>query len=318
MKIVILDGYTVNPGDLGWGRIERLGDCTIYDRTSPDRLLERASGAEIILTNKTELNRVTLSSLPELKYIGVLATGVNVVDLEYTAKNNIIVTNIPDYAGRSTAQMVFALLLELTNRVGHHSHAVHANRWSESLDFCFRDFPLIELDGLTIGIIGWGDIGKTVSGIATAFGMKSLVNTRTVPEEKPANVNFCDLDTLFQTSDIVTLHCPLTPKTKGMVNADRISQMKKTSYLINASRGALIVEEDLANALNHDKLAGAALDVLIQEPAAPDCPLLNAKNCYITPHIAWATFAARKRLIDIATGNINAFIAGKNQNTVTP
>ncbi len=316
MKIVILDGFTSNPGDLSWDKITQLGDCTIYDRTSPDDIVERAKDAEIILTCKAELNEDIILSLPKLKCIGVLATGYNVVDIECAKQQNIVVTNVPNYTGRSGAQMVFALLLELTNRVGDHSTSVFDNKWSEAKDFCFWDFPLIELDGLTLGIVGFGGIGKAVARIANAFGMKVLVNTRTIPESSPEGIEFCDLDALFQTSDIITLHCPLTPGTKEMINSERINQMKSTSYLINISRGQLINENDLLKALNSDRIAGVALDVLAQEPPDPDCPLFKAKNCYITPHIAWATLASRERLINIAATNIQGFIDGKIINAV--
>ncbi|MBU3914879.1 D-2-hydroxyacid dehydrogenase [bacterium] len=316
MKIVILDGFTSNPGDLSWDKITKLGDCAIYDRTSPSDIVERAKDAEIVLTCKAILDEEVILSLPKLKCIGVLATGYNVVDIECAKHQDIIVTNVPNYTGLSGAQMVFALLLELTNRVGDHSASVFKNKWSKASDFCFWDFPLIELNGLTLGIVGFGGIGKAVSRIAIAFGMKVIISTRTIPESYPEGIEFCDLDALFQNSDVITLHCPLTPGTKEMINAERINQMKTTSYLINISRGQLIHEKDLTEALNSDRIAGAALDVLAQEPPSSDCPLFKAKNCYITPHIAWATLASRERLISIAADNIEGFIEGKIVNAV--
>ncbi len=316
MKLVILDGYTSNPGDLTWDRFQKFGELSVYDRTPPDQVVERAKEAEIVLTNKTVLDQEIISSLLSLQYIGVLATGYNVVDMECARKKNITVTNVPNYAKRSGAQSVIALLLELTNRVGQHSHAVFNNKWCQSKDFCFWDFPLIELDGKTFGIVGYGGIGKAVAEIAIAFGMNVLVSTRTVPEVVPKNTVFCDLDTLFQNSDVISLHCPLTPKTEGLINRERLAQMKTTSYIINVSRGLLIDETALATALNNGDIAGAALDVLAKEPPDLNCPLLKAKNCFITPHIAWATLDSRRRLLDIAASNIEAFLNNQKQNVI--
>jgi len=316
MKIVILDGYALNPGDLSWDGLRKLGDCTIHDRTDPAQIAERIVDAEIVLTCKTIIDGQTLSNGPNLKYVGVLATGHNVVDTVVAKKKGIIVTNVRNYTGRSAAQMVFALILELTHRIGHHSQTVIANRWSESPDFCYWDYPLIELDGKTIGIIGYGGIGKNVATIATAFGMSVMVSTRTTPQPAPAGIDFCELDTLFEKSDVISLHCPLTKATEGLINTTRLQQMKNSAYLINIARGQLVVEQDLTDALNSDQISGAGLDVLVTEPADPNCPLLKAKNCFITPHFAWATHASRARLLQSAILNVESFIKGDPLNVV--
>lgn len=316
MKIVVLDGYTLNPGDLSWQELEAMGDLTVYDRSKQEEIIDRARDAEILFTNKTVLSGETLASLPQLRYIGVLATGVNVVDLDYTDKAGITVTNTPNYTGLSAAQMVFAMILELTHHVGHHSETVKAGKWSAGDDFCYWDYPLIELDGLTIGIVGFGSIGKAVARIAQAMGMKVLIHTRTKPDNLPEGIEHSSLEHLLAASDVVTLHCPLNPGTKGMINKQSLETMKSTAFLINISRGPLIVEEDLADILNSGRLAGAALDVLTQEPPDPDCPLFQARNCFITPHIAWATLASRKRLMSIAVNNLKAFLEGNPQHIV--
>lgn len=316
MKLVILDGYTLNPGDLSWKDFGEFGSLMVYDRTEPNEVVARAADADVVLTNKTVLSGELLAKLEKLKYIGVLATGVNVVDLAFTKKAGIVVTNVPNYTGLSAAQMVMALILELTNRVGHHSRTVIEGRWSESKDFCYWDFPLVELDGLALGIVGYGGIGKAVTRMALAFGMKVLVHSRTLPDNLLPTVQFCDLDTLFASSDVISLHCPLTQQTKEMINRESLSRMKKTSYIINISRGGLIVEEDLASFLNDKRIAGAGLDVLSLEPPNLSCPLLSAKNCIITPHIAWATLASRRRLMAIAVSNLKAYLAGSPVNTV--
>lgn len=315
MKIVVLDGYALNPGDLSWQPFESLGQLTVYDRTSKEKIIERSLDAEILLTNKTVLSRETLSQLPKLRYVGVLATGMNVVDTEYAKETGIVVTNVSNYTGLFAAQMVFALLLELTNRIGHHSDTVRNGKWSQSPDFCYWDYPLVELDGLTLGIVGYGGIGKAVAGIAQAFGMNVLINSRSEPKNLPSGIHFADLNDLFKNSDVITLHCPLTPETEGLINRDRLLQMKDSSFLINISRGHLIDEEHLAEALNNDTIAGAALDVLRTEPADPDCPLLSARNCYLTPHISWASFSSRKRLIRMAADNLRTFLQGSPQRT---
>ncbi len=316
MKIVILDGFTLNPGDLSWDGLKSLGGCEIYDRTSPDEVVKRAADAELVLTNKTVLTREQINRLPKLKYIGVLATGYNIVDVAAARERGVPVTNVPTYGTRSVAQMTFALLLELTQHVGHHAQTVDEGRWARSPDFCYWDYPLMELDGLTMGIVGFGRIGRTVADLAVAFGMKVLAHSRTIPQEKSQNIDFVDLARLFRTADVVSLHCPLTTETKHLVNAERLSSMKPTAFLLNTSRGPLIDESALAKALNSDQIAGAAVDVLEAEPPRADNPLFAAKNCLITPHIAWATRSARARLMATAGANAKAFLHGKLQNVV--
>ena len=315
-SIVVLDGFTLNPGDLCWDDLQSLGSCKIFDRTRPDQILARCADAEIILTNKVPLTRETIAALPKLRYIGVLATGFNIVDTVAARERGIAVTNVPDYSTRSVAQLTFALLLELTHHAGHHAQTVRDGRWSRSLDFCYADFPLIELDGLTMGLIGYGRIGREVAKIARAFGLRVLVHTRTRPTDATAEVEFVTLDELLRQSDIVSLHCPLTPETKTLINAVRLALMKPTAFLLNTSRGPLIDEASLADALNSGRLAGAALDVLSAEPPTAANPLLTAKNSLITPHIGWASEAARKRLMKIAIGNLRSFIGGAPQNRV--
>ena len=315
MKIVVLDGFTLNPGDLSWDKLKALGTCEIYDRTNPADVLHRSAGARLLLTNKTVLTREHIEALPDLKYIGVLATGTNVVDLAAAKERGIPVTNIPTYGTRSVAQAAFALLLELTQHVGHHAQSVREGRWTKSIDWCYWDYPLIELDGLTMGIVGFGRIGLAVCNLAGAFGMK--VFTCPPPTEPlPSFAQMVDIETLFRQSDIVSLHCPLTPETKGLINSQRLSWMKPTAFLLNTSRGPLIEEQALADALNSGRLAGAGLDVLSVEPPPATNPLLTAKNCLITPHQAWGTRSARARLMNIAVENARAFLNGKQQNVV--
>jgi len=319
MKIVVLDGYTLNPGDLSWGELERLASCRVYDRTPPELLIERAVDAQIVLTNKVVLSEEVISALPNLRYVGVLATGYNVVDLAAARSRGIVVTNVPAYSTSSVVQMVFALLLEMTQQVGHHARLVSEGAWSRCPDFSFCDRPLIELDGKTIGIVGYGRIGRGVANVASAFGMDVQVCTAH-PDHHAAvhpSVRFVDLETLFETSDVVTLHCPLTEETKGMVNVDRLARMKRGAFLVNTGRGLLVDEDALAAALESGHLAGAGLDVLSSEPPFPQNPLIGAKNVFITPHIAWATLASRRRLLDVTTGNVNAFIAGVPLNVVS-
>jgi glycerate dehydrogenase len=316
MKIVVLDGFTLNPGDLNWGELKSLGDCEIHDRTPPQEVLTRAADAEIVLTNKTVLTREQIQGLPRLKCIGVLATGTNIVDVLSARERNIPVTNVPAYGTKSVAQMTFALLLELTQHAGHHAQTVREGRWIRSADWCYWDRPLIELDGLTMGIVGFGRIGRAVGELAAAFGMKILTHSRSQRQTPPSNVLFVELETLFRKSDVVSLHCPLTAETKQLVNAERLSWMKPTAFLVNTSRGPLINEPALADALNAGKIAGAGLDVLSVEPPPADNPLLTAENCLITPHIAWATRAARSRLLQITVANIRAFLSGRLQNVV--
>lgn len=317
MKIVVLDGYTLNPGDLTWDRIKKLGEVELYDHTPFEKTVERAKDAEIVFTNKTPLGEAELSQLDGLKYIGVLATGYNVVDTEAAKKRNIIVTNIPTYGTKSVAQMTFALLLEMTQHVQHHSDMVHDGEWTKCRDFCFWKYPLIELDGKTIGIIGFGRIGQAVADVAEAFGMK-VIGYDNYKSDQTGRKNFkwAELDELLSESDVVSLHCPLFPETKGIINKESLGKMKNTAFLINTSRGPLIVDEDLANALNSGVIAGAALDVLSVEPPKADNPLLKAKNCYVTPHISWATKEARARLMDIAADNLEAFLSGSPVNVV--
>jgi len=317
VTIVVLDGYTLNPGDLTWDPLEALGPCEIYDRTAPAQVLERASGARIVLTNKTILTSATIGQLPQLQYIGVLATGYNVVDIDAARRRGICVTNVPAYGTASVAQMVLAHLLHFTQHVSEHSQSVHQSEWSRSPDFCYWKYPLVELAGLTIGIVGLGRIGRQVAQLALALGMKVIYFDVTPPSAAPAGTVAVDLDTLFRMTDVVSLHCPLTQENRGFVNGRRLAMMKPTAFLINTSRGPLIDEPALAEALNRGGLAGAGLDVLCEEPPRPDNPLLHAPNCAITPHIAWATQAARQRLLDRAVANVRAFLQGTPENVVS-
>jgi glycerate dehydrogenase len=314
-KIVVLDGYTLNPGDLDWAPLHAIGDCTIHDRTPLKQVAERAAGAEIVLTNKALVQRDAIERLPALRYIGVLATGYNVVDVVAAREKGIPVSNVPGYGTASVAQHVFALLLELTQRTGHHTQTVRNGRWSACPDFCYWDFPLIELAGRTLGIVGYGEIGRAVARIGLAFGMKVIASTRT-PRAATDGVEFVPMEELFHRADAITLHCPLTDDTKGLINSARLSLMKPTAFLINTGRGPLVVEADLAAALNSGRIAGAGLDVLSTEPPPATNPLISAKNCLITPHIAWATREARERLLGIAVGNIQAFLAGQPRHVV--
>ena len=317
MNIVILDGYTLNPGDLSWGALEDAGKCTIHERTREQDVVSRAQDAEILLTNKTPIRSEVIAQLPRLRYIGVLATGYNIVDVAAAAERGITVTNVPAYATMSVAQLVFAHLFNLTHRMGHHTGAVRNGRWSESLDFSFRDSPLIEVSGLTLGVVGIGQIGEATARAALAFGMTVICSGTPSGRGAPAGVRLTSLDEVFSGSDVVTLHCPLTPSTRELVNRNRLAQMKRSSLLINTSRGGLIDEKALAEALNGGTIAGAGLDVLTTEPPDAAHPLLSAKNCFITPHFAWATTAARARLMAEVTENVLAFLAGKRRNVVT-
>jgi len=316
MNIVVLDGLPLNPGDLTWKDLEALGRCTVYDRTEPKEVVPRAKEAEIVLTNKTVLSSDVIKQLPKLKYIGVLATGYNVVDIEAARDAGIPVTNVPAYSTPSVAQLVFAHLLNLAHHVGAHSDTVRSGRWTSSVDFCYWDTPLIELAGLTMGIIGFGRIGQATAKPALAFGMKVIVYDVVKPSSMPAGCQFVGLEDIFRVSDVVTLHCPLTPQTQNIINREHLELMKKTAFLINASRGPLVDERALAEALNNEEIAGAGLDVLSSEPPEKDNPLLKAKNCFITPHIAWATRAARQRLLKVVVDNVASFLAGKPQNVV--
>ncbi len=313
-RIVVLDGHTLNPGDLNWEGLAALGTLKVYERTPPAQVVERAADADIVFTNKTPLDAATLLALPRLRFIGVLATGYNVVDVAAARARGVPICNVPDYGTASVAQMVMALLLELAQHVGHHAQSVANGGWSRCPDFCYWDRPLLELDGRTLGIVGFGRIGEAVAHRARAFGMTIRAHTRT-PRQFPG-VEFVNLDTLFAESDVVSLHCPLTDANRGMVNAARLRQMKPTALFLNTARGPLVDEVALADALNQERIAGAALDVLSVEPPTAGNPLLSARHCLITPHIGWATRAARARLMDIAVANLRAFLAGKPQNVV--
>lgn len=315
MKIVILDGYTTNPGDESWKRLEALGELTVYDHTEPEQILPRTWDAEAVITNKTPLTRELLEGMESLRYLGTLSTGFNVIDLETARRLNVPVCNVPAYCTKAVAQMTFALLLELTNHVHLHSQSVRAGRWGHSKEFCYWEKPLIELEHKTMGILGFGSIGRAAAQIALAMGMKVLVYSRT-PKELPSGCEWVDLKELFTHSDVVSVHCPLTPQTEGMINRELLSLMKPTAFLLNTSRGQVINERDLADALNQGRLAGAGLDVLAKEPPAEDNPLITAKNCVITPHVAWAAGESRQRLIDMVAENLEAFLRGKPQNVV--
>lgn len=317
MKIVVLDGYALNPGDLSWDEMKLLGELEIYDRTSPEQVLERSIGAEALITNKTVLTSDHMDALPNLKYIGVLATGYNVIDINAAKEHNIVVTNIPAYSTQSVAQMVFAHLLNITQRVGYYSKENTNGRWAKNQDFCYWDTNLIELAGKKIGIVGFGNIGQATARIALAMGMKVLAYTSKNQADLPTGILKVDLDELFSASDVISLHCPLTPETKELVNTKRLNMMKKNAILINTGRGPLINEKDLADALNKESIAGAGLDVLSTEPPLADNPLLTAKNCFITPHIAWATYEARTRLMQIAIDNLKSYMEGNIINNVT-
>ncbi len=311
-NIVVLDGHTANPGDLSWEPIARLGELTVHDRTPPGEVVARAKEADVLLTNKTVIGAEAIAALPRLKLICVLATGYNVVDVAAAKARGIPVSNVPEYSTPNVAQAVFALLLELTNRTGHHDRTVHEGRWAACPDFCYWDGDLVELAGRTFGIVGHGRIGRAVGHVARAFGMHVIFHRRN-PDGDPAAV---DLDTLFSRSDVVSLHCPLTADTKDLVNARRLGLMKLTAFLLNTARGPLVNEADLAAALHAGRIAGAGLDVLSVEPPAPSNPLLSAPRCVITPHIAWATRDARRRLLATTADNVAACLAGSPRHVV--
>ena len=316
MKIIVLDGYGLNPGDLTWKGFEELGELTVYNRTSPSELLERAAGAEALVTNKTLITSENMDALPDLKYIGVLATGYNVVDIDAAKARGIVVTNIPAYSTASVAQMVFAHILNITQRVGYYADENKRGRWTKNADFCYWDTHLVELQGKKMGIVGFGNIGQATARIAQAFGMEVCVYSSKPQFALPSGIKKMELDELFGECDVVSLHCPLTPDTKEMVNANRLSKMKPNAILINTGRGPLINEQDLADALNEGKIAAAGLDVLSVEPSVEGNPLLGARNCFITPHIAWATLEARTRLMDIAVQNLKSYQKGQIVNNV--
>ena len=315
MKIVVLDGYTLNPGDLSWSEMESLGECTVFDRTAPEERLERARDAEVILTNKVILDRELLGNLPKLRFVCVSATGFNVVDTHAARERGIPVSNVPVYGTDSVAEMTMALLLELCRHVGDASRRVREGKWAGSADWCYWDEPHIEIHGRELGVIGFGRIGSRVAELARAFGMNvSACDSAGIPF--PSFVQPRELDGLFASADVVSLHCPLTPDTQGIVNARTLALMKPGAFLINTARGGLVAEDDLARALNEGRIAGAALDVLSSEPPHLDNPLPTARNCIVTPHVSWATLSARRRLMSVVVSNVRAFLEGKPQNVV--
>jgi glycerate dehydrogenase len=318
MRIVVLDGYTLNPGDLSWDALKEYGDVTVYDRSPAEKILERAAEAEVLFTNKTPLGEDLFNKLPKLKYVGVLATGYNIVHVDAARKKGVTVTNIPDYGSYSVAQFTFALLLELCHHVQRHSDSVMKGKWAASADWCFWEHPLTELAGKTLGVIGFGKIGQKVADIATAFGMNILGTARHQSSQSHRrNFRWVEIPELLEHADVVSLHCPLTPETKGLINARSLKTMKTTAFLLNTSRGPLVIDQDLADAVNQGVIAGAALDVLSIEPPPKNNPLFKAQNCIITPHIAWATKEARSRLMEMAVKNLAAFVASKPVNVVT-
>lgn len=316
MKIVILDGYTENPGDLSWGAFEEYGKLTVYDRTSTDQIASRIGESEIVYTNKTPITEETMELCKNIRYIGVLATGYNVVDVEAARARNIPVCNIPAYGSDAVGQFAIAMLLEICHHVAHHSDAVHVGRWEACPDFCFWDYPLIELAGKTMGIIGFGRIGQVTGRIAKALGMDVLAHDCAPNASGEAIGTYVSMERVIQEADVISLHCPLTPETQGIINRDTIARMKDGVILLNNSRGPLIVETDLAEALNSGKIFAAGLDVVSQEPIRADNPLLSAKNCIITPHISWAPRESRQRLMNIAVENLAAFLRGEPVNMV--
>ncbi|MXV16464.1 D-2-hydroxyacid dehydrogenase [Hufsiella ginkgonis] len=319
MNIVILDGYALNPGDLSWQGLHALGNVTHYDRTPAAEVAARCAGAAVVFTNKTPISGEVIDQLPGLRFIGVLATGYNVVDTEAAKKKNIVVSNVPGYSSYSVVQLTFALLLELCHHVQRHSDSVMSGKWTASPDFSFWDFPLTELAGKTMGIIGYGDIGRKVGDVALAFGMKVIGNSRSRKNgSSHPDFRWAEIPELLASADVVSIHCPLSPETKGLINRANLGLMKPAAFLLNTSRGPIVVDEDLAEALNSHQIAGAGIDVLSTEPPSADNPLFNAKNCIITPHIAWATKEARARLMDQSVKNLAAFLNGKPVNVVNP
>lgn len=316
MKIIVLDGYAENPGDLSWDALGALGELTVYDRTAPEDVIARIGDGEIVFTNKTVLTAEVFAACPNIRLVSVLATGYNIVDCAAARERGILVCNVPGYSTAAVAQMTFALLLELCHHVGHHSDAVHAGRWTNNSDFCFWDYPLVELDGKTLGIIGFGSIGKAVGRIARAMGMRVLSTGSRPTDEGRAIADYVALDELLRESDVISLHCPLFPETTGLMNRENIAKMKDGAMLLNTSRGGVLVEQDVTDALNSGKLAGAAMDVVSVEPIREENPLLHAKNCVLTPHIAWAPKEARQRIMNISAENVTAFLAGKPVNVV--
>ena len=318
MKIVILDGYTLNPGDLTWNELKQYGEVINYDRTGDDTnlIIERINDAEIVLTNKTPINEEVINSCPNLKYIGVLATGYNVIDVKKADEKGIIVSNIPNYGSRAVSQFAISLLLEICNRVGHHSEVVKQGKWSTNPDWCFWDYPLVELEHKTIGIIGFGKIGRCTGQIAVSLGMKALAYDNFQDDEGKSIATYVSLEELFKESDVIALHCPLLSSTEGIINKNNIDKMKDGVIIINNSRGPLIVEADLVEALNSGKILAAGIDVVSVEPIANNSPLLSAKNCFITPHISWAAKETRERLLNLAVQNLKSFVEGKPINII--
>lgn len=317
MKIVVLDGYTLNPGDISWEGMEAFGEVTVYDRTKAEDVVERIGDAEVVYTNKTPITKETMDACPNMKFIGVLATGYNIVDVAAAKEKGIPVSNIPTYGTAAVSQFAIALLLELCHHIGEHSDAVKAGEWTSNPDWCFWKYPLVELAGKNMGIIGFGRIGQDTGKIAQALGMKVLAyDAFKRPELESDTCKYVDLDTLLAQSDVISLHCPLFPDTEGIINKDTIAKVKDGVMIINDSRGPLIVEQDLRDALDSGKVAGAALDVVSTEPIQMDNPLLGAKNVILTPHIAWAPKESRQRLMDIAVDNLKCYVDGKPQNVV--
>ena len=316
MKIVILDGQTLNPGDLSWDELAKFGELKIYERTPPELVAERCAGSEVIITNKSLVTRETLTKLPDVRYVGVTATGYNVIDLPFCQEKGITVTNVPSYSTNSVAQAVFAHILRFTHRVEEHAGSVREGKWSNHPDFSYCIDAIEELDGKKLGIFGYGEIGQAVARLGRAFGMSILIHSRSFSEDDPAHGKALQMDELFAQSDILTLHCPLTPQTENCVNAERLKMMKNTAFLINTARGPLVDEQALAEALESGIIAGAGLDVLSSEPPSPENPLLKARNCYVTPHYAWATLSARTRLLRETISNLRSFLEGKPRNVV--
>ena len=316
MKIVILDGYTENPGDLSWESLGKLGELTVYDRTPAEEIISRIGDAEVVITNKTPISRATMDACPNIRYIALLATGYNVVDVNAAKEKGIPVSNVPTYGTAAVGQFAIAMLLEICHHVAHHSDTVHAGKWNSCADWCYWDYPLIELDGKTMGIIGFGRIGQATGRIAKALGMKVLAYDSFQSDSGKAIAEYVDLDTLLAASDVIALHCPLFPETEGIINKDTIAKMKDGVILLNNSRGPLIVEQDVADALNSGKIYAAGLDVVSTEPIRNDNPLLTAKNCIITPHISWAPKESRQRIMDCTVSNVAAFLAGNPVNVV--
>ncbi|MEE0978868.1 MAG: D-2-hydroxyacid dehydrogenase [Muribaculaceae bacterium] len=316
MKIVVLDGYSVNPGDMSWDGLKALGDVAVYDRTAPEEVIDRVGDAEVVITNKVALNGATLRALPSLKYVGVLATGYNIIDIATARELGVVVTNIPAYSTESVAQMVFAHLFNIVQRIDVYTAGIKDGEWCRCADFCYMKFPHMELAGKTIGVVGYGNIGSAVGRIAHAMGMDVVTSSSKSADELPDYVRKVGMDELFRCSDVVSLHCPLTPDTRNMVDAARLSMMKPTAIIINTGRGPLIDADALAHALDSGQIYAAGLDVMTTEPPRPDNPLLKARNCFMTPHIAWATIEARRRLMAIAFDNLKGFIEGKVVNNV--